>query len=186
MEAKKNHSNGNGQTKIRGAKTESDGGDQEEVNAEPASPAVGGRLPRKDLTPLQLRGLNALLTQPTIVAAAEEIEVSPRTLSRWIKQHPFRTEYLGRMTELQVELWRQMLDVRVEVWGRFLELMRSPDERIALRASTWFLDRMLSVPAMLAQISPEDDDLGHHASPSLRAFLNEADADEHGNEDDVE
>ncbi len=170
MEAKKNHDNGAHQTNVRRAKTESDGGDQEVATAEPASPAVGGRPPRKDLTPLQLRALNALFTQPTIVAAAEEIGVHPRTLSRWFKERPFRTEYLGRMTELQVELWRQMLDVRAEVWDRFLELMRSPDERIALRASTWFLDRMLSVPAMLAQIAPEDDDLDPNASASLRAF----------------
>jgi hypothetical protein len=95
MEAKNDHDNGNGQTKIREAKTESDGGDQDVANAKPAPPAVGGRPPRNDLTPLQLRGLNALLTQPTIVAAADEIEVSPRTLSRWFKTAPLPDRILG-------------------------------------------------------------------------------------------
>ena len=87
-----------------------------------------------------------------MVAAAEEIGVHPRTISRWFTRQRF-AEYLGQMTELRMELLRQMLGVRSEVWNRFLELMRSTDERIRRqRATTRYLDRMLSVPDPLEPV----------------------------------
>jgi len=156
-----------------------------EPDSVPAPLGATGRPPREELSALQLAGIHALLTQPTIVAAAAEIEVHPRTISRWMKERSFRAEYLRQMTELQAELWRQMLSVRNEVWTRYLELMRSNDEKVALRATTWFLDKVLSVPPMLGQISFEDDDLDPHTSPSLRSLLAETEAIEHGNEDDA-
>ncbi len=58
------------------------------------------------------------------------------------------------MAKLQIELWRQMLSLRTEAWNRLLELMHSTDERVALRATIWFLDRMLTVPAILSQTPP--------------------------------
>lgn len=136
---------------------------------------VGGRPPRTELTAQQLRGIRALLTQPTLAAAATEISVHPRTMSRWFDEQPFNDEYYAQMTELQVELWRQMLGVRSEVWNRFLELMRSADERIALRATTWFLDRILSVPTIMGK-SATDHEPDPTISPRLSAFLNEVGA----------
>ncbi len=62
--------------------------------------------------------------------------------------------------------------------------MRSNDEKVALRATTWFLDKVLSVPPMLGQFSLEDVDLDPNTPPSLRALLTETEAAEHGNEDD--
>ena len=159
------------------------GGNQTEPNNEPTPLTATGRLPREELTPLQLAGIHALLTRPTIAAAAQEIGAHPRTMSRWMKEPAFKTEYLAQMTELRAELWRQMLSVRNEVWNRYLELMRSNDEKVALRATTWFLDKVLSMPPMLDQFSPEDDDLD--APPSLRSLLTETEAAEHGNEDDA-
>lgn len=159
MEEEKAAGNGNGQSKPGAPKTELEVAERKERASEPTTRGAGGRPPREELTPPQLRGMKALLTQPTMVAAAEEIGVHPRTISRWSKEPAFRAEYLGQMTELQMELWRQMLAVKSEVWNRFLELMRSTDERIALRATTWFLDRMLSVPVILSQIAGEDDEI---------------------------
>jgi len=62
--------------------------------------------------------------------------------------------------------------------------MRSTDERIALRATTWFLDRMLSAPVILSQIAGEDDEIDPDISPRLRTFLDSAEAIERGDEDD--
>lgn len=151
----------------------------------PAPQGAMGRPPREELSAQQLAGIHALLTKPTIVAAAEEIDVHPRTISRWMKERSFRAEYQGQVRELQAEVWRQMLSVRNEVWTRYLELMRSNDEKVALRATTWFLEKVLSVPPMVGQFSLEDDDLYPHATASLRTFLVKADAVEHGNEDDA-
>lgn len=185
MEAKKDQDNGNGQAKARREEDVGGAGNGKEPNTEPASPAVGGRPPRDELTSLQLRGIHALLTQPTMAAAAAEIDAHSRTVSRWMKGRAFRAEYLAQMTELQAELWRQMLSVRTEVWNRYLELMRSNDEKVALRATTWFLDKVLSVPAFLSQISLEEDVFDPGISPSLRTLLAEAEVVERGNEDDA-
>lgn len=146
MEAKKDQDNASSQTKARRRKTVAKAANHQEPKTEPTSDPIGGRPPREDLTPQQLRGIHALLTQPPMAAAAAEIDAHPRTISRWMKERAFRAEYLAQMTELRAELWRQMLAVRNEVWNRYLELMRSNDEKVALRATTWFLDKVLSVP----------------------------------------
>jgi hypothetical protein len=63
-----------------------------------------------------------------------------------------------------------MVGVRQEVWNRFLELLRSEDERIALKATTWYLDRLLSVPGIVQRLgSPNDQD--PVIPPSLHALL---------------
>jgi hypothetical protein len=87
--------------------------------------------------PLQRLGINALLAQPNMAAAADAIGVLPRTMPRWFKEAAFAREYEAQMEELQHELWRGMLGVRREVWDRFLEFVRSKDERVALRATSW-------------------------------------------------
>ncbi len=141
---------------------------------------AGGRPPREELTPQQLWGIAALLTQPTIAAAAKEIEVHPRTISRWFREPAFMAEYVTQIRELQLELWSQMLRVRSEVWGRFLELMRSPDERVALRATTWFLEKLLSTPAILERVAVGDDEAEPDIPPRVRALLQRVDAIERG------
>ena len=184
MEEEKAAGNGKGQSKPSTPKTEIEVAERKERASEPSPPAAAGRPPREELTPQQLRAIVALLTLPTTVAAAEEIGVHPRTLSRWSRDPAFRAEYLRQMSELQVELWRQMLGVRNEAWNRFLELMRSTDERVALRAITWFLDRVLSIPAIVSQIALEDDAVDPDTSPRLHALL-EAETTERGDEDDA-
>lgn len=141
-----------------------------------------GRPPRDDLTALQLRAISAIMTQPTMAAAAKQVGVHPRTMSRYFREPAFRKEYLDQMTELQLELWRQMLSVRQEGWLRFLELLRSKDERIALRASSWFLDRLLSAPPMLRRFET-DEGPNPAVPPRLRAFLEDAELAD-GNDED--
>ena len=118
---------------------------------EPAPESAASRTPGEPLTPQQVRGINALLTQPSIKAAADEIGVHPRTISRWLREPAFHAQYVAEMADLQHELWRGMLQLRNDAWDRFRQLLESPDERIALRASTWALNLILSVPAILNQ-----------------------------------
>ena len=42
------------------------------------------------LTPRQLRAINALLTRPTVTAAATVLGVAPSTVYRWLTEPPFR------------------------------------------------------------------------------------------------
>ena len=71
------------------------------------------------------------------------------------------------MAELQLELWRQMLAVRHDAWLRFLRLLQSDDERIALRADMWLLDRLLAVPTMVERLEETADPI----SLLLRIFV---------------
>ena len=157
----------------RSAKTRTRAG---AATARAAGGSAGGRPRRDEVTALQLRGIAAILSHPTISAAADEIGVHPRTMTRWFAERAFSAEYERQMAELQLELWRRMLSVRGEVWERFLELLASADERIAIRATTWLLDRMLAVPAILTRSTGPPDESTRAVSPRLRAFLDETPA----------
>lgn len=144
---------------------------REAAEARPAGAttrARGGRPRRDDVTTIQHRGITALLTQPSMAAAAAEIGVHPRSLSRWFEEPAFAAEYEAQASELQQELWRRMLGVRGEVWDRFLELVRSKDERVALRATTWLLGRMLSQPPVRRAAGDEEE---RAIPPRLRELL---------------
>jgi hypothetical protein len=149
---------------------------KEKSRTEEGKGSSGGRPPHEEVTPQQLRAIASVLAHPTVAAAAKEIGVHPRTISRWFKEPAFMAEYVSQMSELQLVLWSQMLGVRNEVWSRFLELMRSPDERVALRATTWALDRLLSVPAILNRIAIGDEEAQPSVPPRVRALLEQVDA----------
>lgn len=142
---------------------------------------AGGRPPREVLTPQQLRGLDALMTHPSITAAAATIGVHPRTISRWMREPAFRAEYVEQLTQLREELWREMLAVKEEVWTRFLQLLRSKDERIALRAATWFLGQVLTAPSIVnpGMLRDEEPVLSTELHAFLAAETRPRDADGH-------
>lgn len=147
-----------------------------QTHPEPTPPPRSGRPRRKELSPPQLRAIQLLATGKSMVAAAEEVGVSSRTISRWFREDAFAAEYRSHMSELQLELWNQMLAVRSEAWARFLELLHSGDESIALRASFWVLDRMLKVPAIMTQLAMQESEVAPDTSPRLRAFLDNSEA----------
>jgi hypothetical protein len=150
---------------------------KENSRTEGSKGSGGGRPPHEVLTPQQVRGIAAVLSRPTIASAAKEIRVHPRTISRWFDEPAFIAEYVSQASELQLQLWNQMLGVRNEVWSRFLELMRGPDERIALRASMWALDKLLSVPAILNKIAIGDEAVEPDIPPRVRALLEQVDTE---------
>jgi len=168
---------GAGGGEVRAAAGAAQPGDQfNQAHPEPATPPRSGRRRRKELSPPQLRAIQLLATGKSMVAAAEEVGVSSRTISRWVREDAFAAEYRSHMSELQLELWNQMLAVRSEAWGRFLELLHSSDESIALRASFWVLDRMLKVPAIMTQLAMQESEAAPDTSPRLRAFLDSSEA----------
>ena len=118
-----------------------------EKKSRPAKKPMG-RPPREELSALELRGIRALIEQRTIVAAAAAIGVHPRTLSRWLRTPTFRTEFLAQLGEMQLAGWQDMHGLREEARDRFRQLLRSKDERIALRACCWLFERLLAPPPM--------------------------------------
>jgi hypothetical protein len=114
------------------------------------SRAKGGRPRRDDLQPQDYRAITALMTNPSHRAAAAEIGVSPRTLSRMMRNPKFAAEFDGQVSALRLELWARMLSKRDEVLVRFDQLVQSDSEAVALRATLWFLERVLGQPEALS------------------------------------
>jgi hypothetical protein len=132
-----------------------------------------GRSARRDLTPQQIQGINALFTQPTMTAAAASIGVHPRTLSRWLQEPAVLSEYEQMRVQLQLETWHGLLAMRQEALARFRELVHSKDERVALRATTWLIERTLTVPSIPRGADNEPRSSAPSVSPRLQAFLDQ-------------
>jgi hypothetical protein len=56
--------------------------DTDVLVTEPLAGSRGGRPRRETVTPLQQRGIDALLANPTVAAAARKIGVNARTVAR--------------------------------------------------------------------------------------------------------
>ena len=67
-----------------------------------------------NLTPQQLKAVNALFTERTKKAAAEKAGISTVTLWRWSKQPAFVLAYKA-MVEAQ---WEALLDKARHGWGK--------------------------------------------------------------------
>jgi hypothetical protein len=114
------------------------------------SRAKGGRPRRDDLQSQDYRAITALMTNPSHRAAAAEIGVSPRTLSRMMRNQKFAAEFDAQVSALRLELWAGMLANRHEVLARFDQLVHSDNDAVALRATLWFLERVLGQPEALS------------------------------------
>lgn len=73
-----------------------------------------------ELTPRQSRAIAALLTEDTVVAAAETVGVNARTLFRWLEQRPFR-QALNKARREALSLANIRLQRIVERAPRILE-----------------------------------------------------------------
>jgi hypothetical protein len=126
-----------------------------------------GRPPREGLDPLQRHTIVALLSYPTQTAAAAAVGVSEKTIRRWFQQPCFRDEYFRQLDELLAEQWSMMTAVRNEIWERFIELTRSENEMVVLRAVTWYFDHLSRrMPSLQLRRRNDDDALEH--PPRLR------------------
>jgi hypothetical protein len=147
----------------RDAKDQAGAGDT--ANHRRAKPR--GRPRREGLDGLQRRALAALLMYPTRTAAAAAIGVSEKTIQRWFQQREFRDEYFRQLDELLAEQSALMAASRKEMWDRFIELSRSENETVALRAVTWYFDHLARwMPSLQLRQSSHDD--GVDLPPKLR------------------
>lgn len=104
-----------------------------------------GRKPRREVEPQQMVALRLLMEGRPRKAVAEHLGVDEKTIGRWLQEPAVKRELGQQLASVSAETWIQMVAQTAEVWATFRELFQSPDERIRLRASTWYLGRILSI-----------------------------------------
>ncbi|MFN8233193.1 MAG: helix-turn-helix domain-containing protein [Actinomycetota bacterium] len=86
-----------------------------------------------------------LLSGRTQREAAELVGVDEKTVSRWMQEPVVRQEFATQLAAISTELWGRVAAEVADAWEVFRALLRSEDERISLRACTFFLGRVLAV-----------------------------------------
>jgi transcriptional regulator with XRE-family HTH domain len=107
---------------------------------------------------------------------AEALGVDPKTIGRWLQERAVKRELAQQLESVSAESWALMLAELGEVWDAFRTLLRSEDERIRLRAVTWFLDRTLSFVPIERLLG--DEPPGLTALPRSLSFLLDEEPDE--------
>jgi hypothetical protein len=104
-----------------------------------------GRKPRTHVEPRQMVALRLLMEGRPRKAVAAHLGVDGKTIGRWLQEPAVKRELGQQLASVSAETWIQMVAQEAEVWATFRELLQSSDERIRLRASTWYLGRILSI-----------------------------------------
>jgi hypothetical protein len=112
------------------------------VNADHAAEA--GDMPAGG-DPRKLRAIYLLLACHTQADAAEAVGVDPKTVGRWLQEPDMKHEFAVQLTALSAEMWARLLAQIDAVLAVFLKLLNSDDPRVALRAATWYLDKVLGL-----------------------------------------
>lgn len=86
------------------------------------------------LTPVQRKAINLLTQGKGLSETGEILDKDPRTMSRWMHKSEFKAELDRRLDEADRAEDLLMLGLRKEASERLRQLMRSDDEKIALRA----------------------------------------------------
>lgn len=86
------------------------------------------------LSPVQRKAINLLTQGKGLSETGEIVGKDPKTMSRWMHKGEFKAELDRRLDEADRAEDLLMLGLRKEASERLQQLMRSEDERIALRA----------------------------------------------------
>jgi transposase len=148
-----------------------DGNARPGVALQPArARARQGRPPRTEVDPRQMVAVRLLIAGKTRKAVAEHLGVDEKTIGRWLQEPAVKRELGQQLASVSTETWIQMVAQTAEVWEVFRKLLQSPDERIRLRASIWYLGRVLSIVSVEQLL--EDDTRALSPLPkSLSALL---------------
>jgi hypothetical protein len=159
-----------------GRKDEKDRGTKETASDRGATPS-GGRLgrPRKsEVEPKQIIAVGMMMAGASQKAIARKLEVDEKTIGRWFREPEVKRELGAQLTAISAETWSKVALLAADVWGVFEALLNDPDPRIRLRASTWYLDRLLSV--LPAKLLLEDGPVSlPQLPPSLHRFVEGSD-----------
>ena len=98
------------------------------------------------LTPRQRVALTALLSAPSVKAAARELKVADRTLYRWLEEPVFRQALQDAEEMMMDETNRLLLAGRSKALHTLMELMdKAMSEQVRRQAACDWLDLWLKV-----------------------------------------
>ena len=95
----------------------------------------------ENLTRKQEEALVALLSEPTVSAAAEKIGVNEVTLWRWLKLPDFRNAYRAARREAVEKSIAQLQQSSWAASTTLIRLLASGSDSVRLRAATTILDQ---------------------------------------------
>jgi hypothetical protein len=87
------------------------------------------------LTPRREAAILALLTQPTVRAAARKARVSEATLQRWLREQSFRERYERERTDLFTTAKTRLLSAAEECVSTLVAIQADPRARCADRVN---------------------------------------------------
>lgn len=103
-------------------------------------------MPDNDLTPRQNIAITALMTQPTIKAAASVAKVSERQLLRWLKLPHFQQAVKAAECELLSELNRRLLAIGSTAVSALADVLAEPDSQaLQIRAADSVLSKLITI-----------------------------------------
>ena len=97
------------------------------------------------LTPRQLRAINALLTHPTVAAAAGVLGVAPSTIYRWLSETPFRAALAQAEGEAVAAAGRKLVALAEGALNVLSDVMTNPQapDAVKVRAAETVLAHLL-------------------------------------------
>ena len=99
-------------------------------------PGHGSRLAHK-----KELAVAALLTQPSVVAAVEQIGVSEKTVWRWLREPDFAEAFAQARREFLGLALARLQRAAGQATTRLMELLDAEDDKLALRAAATILSQ---------------------------------------------
>lgn len=103
----------------------------------------------QNLTPKQRQAIAALLSQPTLTAAAREAGVSREGLYRWLKEPEFSAALTAAESEHLQSVQRGLLAASERALVVLGNLLVSESESIRLRAALGILEQVIRLRALI-------------------------------------
>jgi hypothetical protein len=99
------------------------------------------RDPEESLTPKQHKAIYALLEQPTLEAAAEDVGVSTATIKRWRKTEAFTSEFRRARRRVLEDAYAKLQGAASEAVDTLVAHMHSGVPHLEVKAALGVLDR---------------------------------------------
>ena len=97
-------------------------------------PGHGSKLDRK-----KEQAIAALLSMPTLPAAAQEVGVAEKTLKRWMREDSFAQEFAKARREFLELALARLQRASGQATTKLMELLDAEDDKLALRAALGIL-----------------------------------------------
>lgn len=104
----------------------------------------------QNLTPKQRATIAALLSQPTLSAAAKQVSVSRDAVYRWLKEPDFAAALVAAESEHLQSVQRGMLAASESALVVLGNLLVSESESIRLRAALGILEQTIRLRELIA------------------------------------